>query len=125
MPKNSNFQLLRIFYQFQNNSPENLKTVFVCLDFETEFSTDNAERVHRSLSDNDHVMEPEPDDIPEDVRSNSSLSTWINKERFPKFVKVTRARFSHLLSTKKLLVMAVLDENKIGQISPEMDEFRY
>jgi thioredoxin domain-containing protein 10 len=70
-------------------------------------------------------MEPEPDDIPEDVRSNSSLSTWINKERFPKFVKVTRARFSHLLSTKKLLVMAVLDENKIGQISPEMDEFRY
>jgi hypothetical protein len=52
------------------------------------------------------------------------LAAWINKERFPKFVKVTRARFGHLLNTKKLLVMAVLEENKIGHISPEMEEFR-
>lgn len=37
---------------------------------------------------------------------------------------MTRARFGHLLNTKKLLVMAVVDENRIGQISPEMEEFR-
>ena len=51
---------------------------------------------------------------------------WISRERFPQFVKVTRGRFSKLMSTKKLLVMAVLQENKIGQLSQqtEMESFR-
>ena len=54
------------------------------------------------------------------------LVDWISRERFPQFVKVTRGRFSKLMSTKKLLVMAVLQENKIGQLSQqtEMESFR-
>ena len=46
------------------------------------------------------------------------------RERFPRFVKVTRGRFSQLMSTKKLLVMAVLEENKLGEITPDMEAFR-
>ena len=92
-------------------------------EFEAEFDSESPERKHRSLSDNDHVQPEEELEEP-DTKPNSTLATWINKERFPKFVKVTRARFGHLLNTKKLLVMAVLEENKIGYISPEMEEFK-
>ncbi len=56
--------------------------------------------------------------------ANSSLYTWVAQERFPLFVKVTRGKFGNLLSTRKLVVIAVLEENKIGELTPEMEEFR-
>ena len=46
------------------------------------------------------------------------------QERFPLYVKVTRGKFHNLLSTRKLVVIAVLEENKIGELTPEMEEFR-
>ena len=55
---------------------------------------------------------------------NDSLKTWVMRERFPQFVKVTRGKFSHLLSTRKLLVMCVLEENKLGELTPDMESFR-
>jgi len=60
------------------------------------------------------------------THNSTVLVDWISRERFPQFVKVTRGRFSKLMSTKKLLVMAVLQENKIGQLSQqtEMESFR-
>lgn len=54
----------------------------------------------------------------------AQLYTWVAQERFPLFVKVTRGKFHNLLSTKKLVVIAVLEENKIGELTPEMEEFR-
>ena len=48
----------------------------------------------------------------------------MRRERFPLFAKVTRGRFSHVLSTRKLVALAVLEENKIGELTPEMEEFR-
>lgn len=55
---------------------------------------------------------------------SESLHHWLLRERFPRFVKVTRGRFGHLMSTQKLLVMAVLEENKLGEITPDMEAFR-
>ena len=55
---------------------------------------------------------------------NSSLKPWIMRERFPQFVKVTRGRFHHLLSTHKLLVMCILEENKLGELAPDMEAFK-
>jgi hypothetical protein len=50
---------------------------------------------------------------------------WPQWWRWKKFYNAdARSRFGHLLNTKKLLVMAVLEENKIGNISPEMEEFK-
>lgn len=37
---------------------------------------------------------------------------------------MTRGKFHHLLSVQKYLVLAVLSENKIGELTPEMEEFR-
>lgn len=49
---------------------------------------------------------------------------WINEERFETFPKVTRGNINELLQTKKFLVLAVVEENKLQQISQEMIEFR-
>ena len=56
-------------------------------DFEAEFESENSDRdrVHRSLPDNDHVQQPppdaetDPDSKSEEVKSNSTLSNWINQ----------------------------------------------
>ncbi|XP_040570200.1 LOW QUALITY PROTEIN: protein disulfide-isomerase TMX3 [Lepeophtheirus salmonis] len=55
---------------------------------------------------------------------NVSLVSWVNSERFPLFMKVTRGKLNHLMLSKKLLVMAVLEENRIGELSEEMLEFK-
>ena len=55
---------------------------------------------------------------------NSSLSIWVTRERFPLFVKITRGRFGQILATRKLIVIVVLEENKLEQITPEMETFR-
>jgi len=74
------------------------------------------ERAERDLSNDDTEL------VSENI--TESLHHWVLRERFPRFVKVTRGRFSQLMSTKKLLVMAVLEENKLGEITPDMEAFR-
>lgn len=58
------------------------------------------------------------------VLANTSLFRWVRRERFPVFAKVTRGRFGHVMSTGKMVALAVLEENKIGELTPEMEEFR-
>jgi thioredoxin domain-containing protein 10 len=48
--------------------------------------------------------------------ANSSLHAWVAAERFPLFVKVTRGRFGNIMATRKLIVLAVLEENKLDQV---------
>ena len=56
--------------------------------------------------------------------ANSTIHSWVSAERFPLFVKVTRGRFGNIMATKKLVVLAVLEENKLDQVTPEMEDFR-
>ncbi|KAG8196511.1 hypothetical protein JTE90_012325 [Oedothorax gibbosus] len=55
---------------------------------------------------------------------NMSLHDWVNKERFPAFIKFTQGNFHQVMKTKKYLVMAVLEENQIGGLTLKMTEFR-
>ena len=55
---------------------------------------------------------------------NSSMTNWITRERFPLFAKVTRGKFSQFMATKKLLAIAVLEENKIEKLTAEMEAFK-
>ncbi|GAB6025777.1 hypothetical protein CHUAL_011758 [Chamberlinius hualienensis] len=55
---------------------------------------------------------------------NESLVNWILLERFPNFVKVTHGSFPLLLKTDKFLVTAVMEENLIEKLTPEMEEYR-
>lgn len=93
--------------------------------YEAEFDEETFERSQRDLEEG-NIMENDPDDLVNMGSKNhtETLHHWILRERFPKFVKVTRGKFSHLMSTKKLLVMAVLEENRLGELTPDMEAFR-
>ncbi|XP_015922648.1 protein disulfide-isomerase TMX3 [Parasteatoda tepidariorum] len=55
---------------------------------------------------------------------NMTLHNWINKERFPAFIKISHGNFHQLMKTNKYVVMAVLEENQIGGLTLKMSEFR-
>merc|ERR1719351_482586 len=76
------------------------------------------EREERSVDEDEAVPTP-----PTTV-ANTSIYSWMMKERFPMFAKVTRGRFGKIMATNKFVVMAVVDENKLEQISPEMELFK-
>lgn len=58
-----------------------------------------------------------------DTDFNTSLTQWINTERFDTFVKVTRSNIHHMMETNKYLVLAIVEENKIEKLPPHHSEF--
>lgn len=56
--------------------------------------------------------------------TNDSLNRWVNEERFAVFPKVTRANIHQIRQTKKYLVLAVVEENKLNEIVSLELEFR-
>lgn len=55
---------------------------------------------------------------------NATMHDWINEERFQTFPKVTRGNINQIMQTKKFLVLAIVEENKLAEIPTEMIEFR-
>lgn len=55
---------------------------------------------------------------------NDSLYKWVNAERFQTFPKVTRGNINQLFLTNKNLVLAVVEENQLEEIQPDMIAFR-
>lgn len=53
---------------------------------------------------------------------NTSLTQWVNVERFDTFVKVTRSNIHHMLETNKYLVLAIVEENKAEKLPPHHSE---
>lgn len=49
---------------------------------------------------------------------------WINAERFPTFPKITRGNIHQFFLTNKNLVLAVVEENQLEEVPPDMVEFR-
>lgn len=49
-----------------------------------------------------------------------SLKYWINHERFPTMVEITPGNFHQVMKTNKFIVLAVLEEDKIGRLTPNM-----
>jgi len=49
---------------------------------------------------------------------NTSLTQWVNAERFDTFIKVTRSNIHHMLETNKYLVLALVEENKAEKLPP-------
>lgn len=55
---------------------------------------------------------------------NDSLGKWVNEERFLAFPQVTRTTIYQISQTRKYLVLAVVDQNKLGEITSHELEFR-
>ncbi|KAG7167206.1 disulfide-isomerase TMX3-like [Homarus americanus] len=71
---------------------------------------------------------PVPDeiDMAEDSNLlNTSLTDWINHERFTTFVKVTHGNVHQLWKINKFLAITVVKESKIGRITTDEDAEDY
>lgn len=55
---------------------------------------------------------------------NDTIHHWINTERFLTFPKITRFNIHQILKTKKWIVLAVVEENKLNEIATHELEFR-
>lgn len=65
-----------------------------------------------------------PDDSFSSSILNETLYQWVNEERFGTFPKVTRGNINQILQTKKYIVLAVVEENKLNEIEANQLEFR-
>lgn len=55
---------------------------------------------------------------------NNTLGKWINSERFGFFPKITRANINSLIDTEKYIVIVVVAENKLEEISQTERDFK-
>ncbi|KAK9892618.1 hypothetical protein WA026_020996 [Henosepilachna vigintioctopunctata] len=74
--------------------------------------------------ENTHYFYPFDTNVSDPAHLNTSMYNWINEERFATFPKVTRGNINEILQTKKYIVLAVVEENKLQEIPPEMKEFK-
>jgi len=52
------------------------------------------------------------------------LKYWVNHERFPTMVEINPGNFHQVMKTNKFIVLAVLEEDKIGRLSPSMRQYK-
>ncbi|XP_045766914.1 protein disulfide-isomerase TMX3 [Maniola jurtina] len=55
---------------------------------------------------------------------NTSLNKWVNSERFGFFPKITRSNINDLIATEKYIVIAVVSENKLNEITQTERDFK-
>lgn len=76
--------------------------------------------------ENTHYTFPLSDshDIIDTAHLNESLHTWITQEKFLTFPKITMENIYQYKQTKKYLVLAVVEENKLNELVTHELEFR-
>lgn len=55
---------------------------------------------------------------------NVSLDKWINSERFGFFPRITRANINDLMDTEKYIVIVIVSENKLNEITQTEQDFK-
>lgn len=76
--------------------------------------------------ENSHYIFPFSDvyDSVEPATLNETMHSWIVQEKFLTFPKITRENLHQLRQTKKFLVIAVVEENKLNEMETHEQEFR-
>ncbi|CAH2981357.1 unnamed protein product [Chilo suppressalis] len=90
----------------QEITPPNETAVFVYKEDDIFFFDEN----QKLLDDNEAV--------------NVTLDKWINSERFGFFPKITRANINDLLDTEKYIVIVIVSENKLNEITQTEQDFK-
>ncbi|XP_037930839.1 protein disulfide-isomerase TMX3 [Teleopsis dalmanni] len=76
------------------------------------------EEMHHFYPNGHIAHEMDPQDV------NETIHHWVNVERFITFPKITRYNIHQLLRTKKFLVIAVVEEDKLDHVATHELEFR-
>lgn len=76
--------------------------------------------------ENTHYIFPQSDVYNEIEMTtlNNSMHNWIIQEKFLTFPKINRENLHQLRQTKKYLVIAVVEENKLQELETHEQEFR-
>ncbi|XP_053606677.1 protein disulfide-isomerase TMX3 [Plodia interpunctella] len=69
-------------------------------------------------------FEATPNLIEDTEALNVTLDKWINSERFGFFPKITRSNINDLIDTEKYIVIAVVSENKLNEITQTERDFK-
>lgn len=65
-----------------------------------------------------------PEIIKDRETLNVTLKRWVNSERFGFFPKISRSNINDLMDTKKYIVIAVVSENKLNEITQTERDFK-
>ncbi|XP_049873957.1 protein disulfide-isomerase TMX3-like [Pectinophora gossypiella] len=65
-----------------------------------------------------------PDLLQDKEALNVTLDKWINTERFGFFPKITRSNINELMDTEKYIVIVVVSENKLSEITQTERDFK-
>jgi len=60
----------------------------------------------------------------EEIVGLERLKYWVNHERFPTMLEVTPGNFHQVMKTNKFVVLAVLEEDKVGRLSQSMTAYK-
>ncbi|CAG4950064.1 unnamed protein product [Colias eurytheme] len=74
--------------------------------------------------DDVYYFETSPQLIEDKEALNSTLDKWVHSERFGFFPKITRSNFNELLDIEKYLVITVVSENKLNEITQTEKDFK-
>ncbi|KAJ8713535.1 hypothetical protein PYW07_013905 [Mythimna separata] len=74
--------------------------------------------------DEAYFFEANPSLIEDRETLNVTLDKWINSERFGSFPKITRSNLNELMEIKKFIVMAIVSENKLNEITQTERDFK-
>lgn len=55
---------------------------------------------------------------------NNTLDKWINRERFGFFPRISRANINELMDLEKYIVIAIVSENKLNEITQTERDFK-
>lgn len=55
---------------------------------------------------------------------NNTMEQWINAERFGFFPKITSFNINQIMDIKKYIVIVVVSENKLGEITQTERDFK-
>lgn len=72
--------------------------------------------------------DPAGDEVSDHVLINPELNRlrdWVNHERFPSVVQISNGNFHQVMKIKKFIVLAILEEDKVGRMSKAMREYVY
>ena len=74
------------------------------------------------FKDNTHYMYG-PHQQQDKQEELNQLRHWVNHERFPSVVEIGNGNFHQVLKIKKFIVLAVMEEDKVGRMTKPMQEY--
>lgn len=103
-------------------SSENSPKILVFKDGTHYIYTNKEPLVLENRAAVDSSSSEEEDYVETNTNELNPIRRWVNHERFPNMMKITAGNFHQVLKIQKYIVVAVLEEDKVGRLTKVMRE---